>query len=163
MNRATLALMVLIGFLPLPAFAGDGATLLVGVWRFAGEIDTGADDSPIPAALANDSQGQLIYTADGFKSATIMPRGRRWNIVTATNNQLRESVADGTAYAGRYEVDAKTHTVTHIVLVSVEPGYEGQRLVRTFSLDGDTLELSGAYRYQGETHPLCQHVETRDR
>ena len=40
----------------------------------------------------------------------------------------------------------------HIVLADMDPSDEGQRLTRTYALEGeDTLLLSGKWTYQGET------------
>jgi hypothetical protein len=93
----------------------------------------------------------VIYTSDGFMSATLVPRGRKWAVGSATPVQMRETLESGTAYTGRYEVDPATHTVTHVVLADMDPGDEGQRLTRTYALNGDTLTLSGKWSYQGET------------
>ncbi len=133
------------------AIAASDQASLVGVWRYAGEVDTRADGSPAPASTLSDAEGLLIYTADGFMSVVIMPKGRKWSSDTATLPELKETVSNGTAYAGRYEVDAANHTVTHINSVNLEPDYQGQRLVRTYSLKGDTLQLSGTFPYEGET------------
>ena len=125
-------------------------TDLVGVWEFQKEISTKADGSvaDVPA-VAYD--GLLIYTADGHVSVIVMPKGRKWNAETATLQELRDSIVEGaaTGYAGRYEVDAKAGTVTHILAVSLDPGDHGQRLVRHYTIKGDTLTLSGNWSYQG--------------
>ncbi len=72
-----------------------------GVWRLLREVDTKADGSPAPVAALSDCEGLLIYTADGFMSVNIMPKGRTWSTDTATIDELRETVGNGTAYAGR--------------------------------------------------------------
>lgn len=131
--------------------AADDARAIVGVWQFAGETDTRADGTPAPGASLSDTQGLLLYTADGFVSVTLMPKGRKWSTESATLPELRETVENGTAYAGRYELDAAHHTITHITLVSMEAPYEGKHLVRGYRLSGDTLQLTGTYPYQGET------------
>ena len=137
--------------LSLVAPAPDPRALLVGVWRFQEEIDTRTDGSVVSVGPAQGYAGLVIYTADGFMSGTLMPRGRTWAVGSAKAEQTRETLVMGTAYSGRYEVDPKTQTVTHIVLASMDPGDEGQRLTRTYRLDGDALLLSGKWTYQGET------------
>ena len=94
--------------------AADDQHRLVGVWRFLREVDTKADGSPAPVAALSDCDGLLIYTADGFVSVNIMPKGRTWSTDTATLDEFRETVGNGTAYAGRYEVDTSAYTVTNI-------------------------------------------------
>src|SRR5215471_15722792 len=129
--------------------AADDKSDLVGVWSFVSETDTRPDGSPAPMQSHSPSEGLLIYTADGFMSVTMMPKDRKWSSDTATVDELRETIANGTAYAGRYEVDTSAHTVTHINSVNLEPGNNDARLVRSYSLRGDTLELSGTLFFQG--------------
>lgn len=124
---------------------------LEGTWRFEKETNTRADGSAVQVP-GPAYEGVLIYTADGHVSATVMPRNRRWNVDSATRDELHASVAEGssTAYAGRYEVDDLTHTVTHIPAVSIDPADIGSRLKRNFEITGDRLKLSGKWKYQGQ-------------
>lgn len=135
---------------PLGAAAGDRAQL-VGVWRFAGESDTKDDGSPAQELAPPPREGLLIYAADGFMSVNLMPKGRRWRGESAGPEELVETVVHGSAYSGRYEVDSTARTVTHLTEVSVDPEYAGRRLVRTYSPEGDRLQLSGTFHFKGET------------
>ena len=96
-------------------------------------------------------EGLLLYTPDGYVSANLLPKGREWTIETATLEELRQTVSEGssTGYAGRYEIDPKDGTVTHIVSVSLDPADDGRRLIRNYSVAGDTLKLSGKWKYNG--------------
>ncbi|HTY42359.1 MAG TPA: lipocalin-like domain-containing protein [Thermoanaerobaculia bacterium] len=129
--------------------ASDPRALLVGAWRVQEEIDTRADGSVV-SVIPQGYAGLVIYTADGFMAATLMPKDRNWAVGTATADEMRQTLETGTAYSGRYEVDPKTHTVTHVVLTSMDPSDVGQRLSRTYALDGGSLSLSGKWTYQGE-------------
>jgi hypothetical protein len=80
-----------------------------------------------------------------------MPTNRTWLAETASIAELRETVRNGNAYAGRYEVDPTTHTVTHITSVSMEPAFQGKRLTRNYILQGNTLKLLGTFPYEGDT------------
>jgi lipocalin-like protein len=151
MRRAILVLASILVLNAATLSAADDRARLVGVWRYVREVDTRPDGSPAPATALSDTQGLLIYTADGFMSVTLMPKGRKWSTDTATIAELRETVGNGTAYAGRYEVDTTAHTVTHIPSVNLEPDYQDKRLVRNYSFDGSLLQLSGTFPYQGET------------
>jgi len=131
--------------------AADDRKALVGVWRYADEVDTKVDGSPAPTPAISDTQGLLIYTADGFMSIVHMPTNRTWLAETASIGELRETVANGNAYAGRYEVDPTTHTITHITSVSMEPAFQGKRLTRSYILQGNTLKLLGTFPYEGDT------------
>ncbi len=122
---------------------------LVGAWRYVGEVDTREDGSPGPVEALSDSSGLLIYTADGFMSVNIMPKGRKWSAESATADELRETILNGAAYSGRYRVDSEKNTVTHVRDVSLDP--EGSiELVRSYRLDQDKLVLSGTFPYKGE-------------
>jgi hypothetical protein len=142
-------LLVIVAF-ARPVTAGD-AQSIQGVWRFEKAVDTRSDGSIIVTGSNRGVEGFIIYTADGFVSSNIMPKGRRWTVDNATVPEFRETIEAGTAYVGRYEVDPATHTVTHIIAVSVDPADEKKRLIRKYSLHGDTLALSGTWLYQGET------------
>lgn len=124
---------------------------LEGVWRFQKEVDAKLNGE-IVVIPGPSYEGLLAYTSDGFVSTIVMPKGRAWDAATATVEQLRESVAEGssTADAGRYEIDPVTHTVTHTIVVSVDPADEGSRLIRHYAFDGDNLLLSGDWTYRGE-------------
>lgn len=145
---------LLCAVLAAPALAHE----LQGVWKFEKETNTRADGSRVEVA-GPEYDGLLIYTADGHVSATVMPRGRHWTVDDATRAQLHASVGEGssTAYAGKYEIDAATHTVVHIPSVSVDPPDIGKRLVRQFRVDGNKLELSGKWNYHGEELTFTVH------
>jgi hypothetical protein len=149
--RTFAALLLLSALLAATAGAQPPASPLVGVWRFQNEIDTRADGSVVQILPADGWDGYAIYTTDGFVSMNIMPKGRKWTLKTATLKELRKTLADGSAYFGRYKLDPVAGTVTHIVRTSVEPEYENKNLVRRYSIDGDTLTLSGTATATGET------------
>lgn len=141
-------LLVCIILCTLTPAHGAEPNPLEGVWRFHEEIDTRPDGTVLDLPHV-EYEGLLIYRADGFMSATIMPKGRQWSVGSATAEELRQSIAQGTGYAGRYEVDEHKHTVTHIVSVSIDPGDEGRKLVREYAFEGPRLTLSGDWEYQG--------------
>lgn len=152
-RRAAIAVL-LGGFASGPVAAHE----LEGVWLFEYESNARADGSRVDVPGPH-YDGVLIYTADGHVSATIMPRGRRWKVADATRAELHATVGEGssTAYAGRYEVDAATHTVVHIPAVSADPSDIGKRLIRQFQVRDDKLELSGKWRYRGEELTFTVH------
>jgi hypothetical protein len=127
---------------------------IVGAWRFVSDVSTRDDGTVVPIAGPSEGyEGLLIYTADGFVSANVMPKRRKWTDSSATRAQLQETIfsASSTAYSGRYHVDPLAGTVTHSVLVSVDPEFLGRQLVRNYTLDGDTLRLTGTWNYRRET------------
>ncbi|MFC4312197.1 lipocalin-like domain-containing protein [Steroidobacter flavus] len=126
------------------------ADTLAGVWRFQKEINTTLNGAPVDIP-GPAYEGLLIYTTDGYVSVNLMPKGRAWRVDSAMLSELRQTVGEGssTGYAGRYEVDVATGTVTHIPSVSLDPADEGRRLARSYVLEGDTLKLSGKWTHEG--------------
>ena len=142
-------MFIALALLATPLLAN--ADELVGTWRFEKEVDIRANGIVLATLSAKDVHGYITYTADGFVSALLMPSNRNWRIETAPIEDLRASVENGTAYAGRYQVNPQAHTVRHIVAVSFEPAFEGRHLVRQYAVSGDTLTLSGSFQSKGET------------
>jgi hypothetical protein len=132
----------------LPAQQHD--TGLVGVWRFVEEVDHRADGSLIKTGPAAGYTGLLIFTADGYMSSTIMPKGRTWRRETVTPSQLRDTFEEASAHAGRYEPDSAKHTMRMENSLSLDPGDEGKWDVAHYRVSGDTLEISGRWTYNGE-------------
>lgn len=134
------------------------ANPLEGVWIFQKETNaTPAGESvEVPGP---PYEGVLIYTADGHVSANLMPKSRTWRVDNAKLEDLRQTVGQGssTGYAGRYEVDAANRRVTHIPSVSMDPAEKGQRLVRSYLLEGDVLKLSGTWTYEGRNLIFTVH------
>lgn len=124
---------------------------LVGAWHYVGEVNRHADGTLAEVGPLGHYDGLLIYANDGFMSIVLMPSDRHWRIDSATKDEFRETIEAGTAYAGRYEVDVSTGTVTHLPTTILDPAEAGKRLVRHYALTGDTLVLSGQWPYHGET------------
>ncbi len=153
-------LLCCVGFLyagtALQGASGPAASI-VGTWRYVDEVDTRLDGTPAPSSVLSASEGLLIYTSEGTMSVVIMPKERAWSVENASLPQLRETVENGTAYAGRYELDPEAGTVTHAVAVSHEPRFVGQRLVRQYELDGDRSS-SREPSLRRAVHPFCHHL-----
>lgn len=138
---------------PLLAIAVAGAQTrpsVAGVWRFQKEVDRKADGSYVSVGPRQGYRGMLILTADGYMSGTIMPFGRRWTVPTASIADFRETVETGTAYSGPYHVDPTSRTITIEVVSSMDPQDEGTEAKRQYALNGDTLRLTGTWRFNGE-------------
>jgi hypothetical protein len=123
---------------------------VVGVWRFVKEIDYKSNGSKIELVPADGYVGQIIYTADGFMSAQIFPRGRTWKPETATMKDLKSTLDLSTSYFGRYEIDSVKKQITHKVAGNLDPTAETTNYFREFNLSGNTLILSGTWEYEGE-------------
>lgn len=144
------ALFLLLLATGVPARAAEpDRDRLVGAWRFEKETLSRPDGTPIEET-AIPSAGFLVYTSDGFLSVQILPRGRQWTAGRPSYDELRATLDEGTSYAGRYELDPQSHTVTHQVEVCLDPAYEGKRLVRRYAFEGDALLLSGDATANGQ-------------
>jgi hypothetical protein len=128
-----------------------GATPVAGVWRFEHEVDRRGDGSLVNVGPAQDYEGMLILTPDGFVSGTMLPRGRKWTVGGASLAELRETIEMGTATSGSYTVDPTTQTLVIQVVTALDPEDVGKSLSRHYSLTGEVLSLSGTWAYQGET------------
>ena len=150
--RHVLALVVLV---ILATGASAVASLqqrdtLVGVWRFVEEVDRRHDGSLVTTGPAAGYNGLLIFTANGYMSSTIMPRGRTWRRDSVTPAELRDTFEGASAHAGRYEADSAKHTVRMQNMMSLDPADEGHWDVVRYRVQRDTLELSGPWTYNGE-------------
>lgn len=128
-------------------FAEDN---FVGVWRFVKEIDYKSDGTKVESVPPEGYVGQIIYTADGFMSAQIFPRGRTWKPANATLKDLQSTLDLSTSYFGRYEIDPIKKQVMHKVAGNLDPSAETTNYVRDFKFSGDQLILTGPWELNGE-------------
>jgi hypothetical protein len=79
----------------------------------------------------------------------------------ATSGEYARVASAYFAYAGPFEVDEETKTVTHFVLVSLFPNWIGQKQQRIGRVEGDTLNLSTASPIQSAGRPVNAYLEWR--
>ena len=123
---------------------------LEGVWRYVEEVDRRADGSVVRTSPTGGYDGLLIFTPDGYMSATLMPKGRTWRHETVTPVEVRATFEAASAHAGRYEPNPTTHVVRMENLVTIDPNDEGKWDDIRYRVQRDTLELSGPWTYNGE-------------
>ena len=145
-----LSLLLIAALAVTDAHASDAARQIEGVWRFEDEVDRRADGSAFTAGPALGYEGILIFTADGYMSSTLMPKGRKWTVDKASPTDCHDTLARGSAHAGRYVVDPKAHTIKIESSVSLDPSEEGTWYLNRYSLENDTLSISGNWTYEGE-------------
>jgi hypothetical protein len=133
------------------------ARRFVGVWRLEairdrlpdGRVQDHPDFGPEP-------DGFLVYTDSGHVSVQFMRRDRpRWRKEDdPTDAELAEAARGYGAYAGRYAVDEAAGVVNHHVDVAHIPNRVGLTLTRSFSFEGNRLNLSpaGFRRDEVEVH-----------
>jgi hypothetical protein len=132
------------------AHGSDAHRQIEGVWRFQDEVDRRSDGSIFTSSSAFGYEGILIFTANGYMSSTIMPKGRTWTVDASSPADLRETFARGSAHAGRYLVDPDAHTINIESSVSLDPSEEGKWGLNRYSIENDTLSISGDWSYNGE-------------
>jgi lipocalin-like protein len=142
--------VILATGIPAVLAAQQRDTALEGVWRFVEEVDHRLDGSLVKTGPAAGYTGLLIFTGTGYMSSTITPKGRTWRRETVTSSELRDTFEGASAHAGRYEPDRTKRTVRMENIVSLDPADEGKWDVVGYRVHDDTLELSGAWTYNGE-------------
>lgn len=118
---------------------------LVGAWSLL-RWATVYEDGSITEPLGPGAHGLLLYTADGWMSASIMAAGRaalsRANPRTAPTRE-RAAAFDGYfSYAGRWRV--RDGRIRHEVTVSLNPAMTGTLQWRDARLAARTLTLSAS-------------------
>jgi hypothetical protein len=121
---------------------------LCGTWILVDRIDRAADGKVVTEpVLGQDPIGILVYDRAGNVSVQIMKRFRSASSGTGAphvpgslNNTGSGNGYD--AYFGKYKIDYKQHTVTHLIEGGISPTDVGKAVTRTFVLSGDELRLS---------------------
>jgi hypothetical protein len=115
------------------------ASALTGTWRLERWELVYEDGRPPECPLGEDAEGFLIYTADGYVSASLA-RARRAPLDQSDAAKARAFEAYF-GYAGRYAV--RDGAVIHHIAIAPNPALTGVETLRNVSLEGDRLTLSG--------------------
>ena len=121
---------------------------LIGAWELVSFVEKPLNESPPNYPMGERPTGILIYTPDGYMSAQLM-RANPGHFASAdwfktTSEEYARVASTYFAYAGSFQVDEESKTVTHFVLVSLFPNWIGQKQQRIARIEGDTLHLSTA-------------------
>lgn len=119
---------------------------LVGTWQLESWTIGYSDSDEFTYPYGEDPLGLLIYSEDGWMSASIARRERAAFPADTPYRKLPDAqkAAAFTSYfhyAGRYRVIGAD--VVHYVTQSLNPGFPGTEQLRHAELDGQTLVLSG--------------------
>ncbi len=119
---------------------------LHGAWQLESWTVGYSDRDEFSYPYGEDPHGLLLYTPDGWMSASISRRERQLMPDGVSPRQLpADAKADAFAsyfhYAGRYRVHEGD--VIHYVSQSLNPNFPGTEQLRHAELDGQTLVLSG--------------------
>ena len=121
-------------------------TQLEGTWQLESWAVGYSDRDNFTYPYGEDPQGLLLYTGDGWMSASISRSDRALLPPDVSFRKLEESVRAAAFtsyfhYAGRYRV--VEGDVIHYVTQSLNPNFPGTEQLRHAELDGQTLVLSG--------------------
>jgi hypothetical protein len=122
------------------AFVTSLASTLIGTWRLERWELLYEDGRPPECPLGADALGFLIYSADGYVSATLARAGR--GLLAPGDEAAKARAFDAYfGYVGRYEV--RDGAVVHTVAIAPNPALTGVETLRNANLEGDRLTLSG--------------------
>jgi len=117
---------------------------LVGGWLLEGWDVRG--ESRVIRPYGDDPSGLLIYSSDGWMTASVARSGRTTldhpNPRRATVGSQAEAFAGYFSYAGRFRLDGST--VVHQVTVALDPAMAGTEQRRSALLEGDALVLGAS-------------------
>lgn len=134
--RLHLALLV-FAVIACPCRANAQTNPLVGTWQLVSAQDE-PPNGKVTYPFGEHPAGIIVYDSTGHVSVHLMRAGR-------TKFAAFEDVADPApsyvAYFGAYDVDAKTHIVTHHIQGHLDPKRIGTDNVRKFEIVGDRVVL----------------------
>ena len=138
---------------------------LNGAWQLESWTIGYSDRDDFTYPYGEDPQGLLLYTDDGWMSASISRKERALLPQDVSFRKLpdearAEAFASYFHYAGRYRV--VDGDVVHYVTQSLNPNFPGTEQLRHAELDGQTLVLSGKDQVGEVTrfHSLVWHKLT---
>ncbi|MCG5237686.1 lipocalin-like domain-containing protein [Xanthobacter oligotrophicus] len=118
------------------------ASALLGTWRMVSWTRTVVATGVTTDAMGANPNGYIAYHADGRMMALVVSSQRKKLGAPTPTDPEKVALFDSMlAYAATYEI--KGNVVIHHVDATWNPAW-GPDLVRPFTLDGDTLVISGA-------------------
>ncbi len=135
---------------------------LIGTWQLESWAIGYADRDEFTYPYGEEPAGLLVYSNDGWMSASINRPGRALLPQDVSYRKLPDALkaqafSSYFHYAGRYQV--VDGDVIHYVTQSLNPNFPGTEQLRHAELDGHTLVLSGKDQVGGSTrfHSLVWH------
>ena len=137
---------------------------LQGTWQLESWTIGYSDREDYTYPFGENPEGLLLYTGDGWMSASICRSGRPRlpedvNFRKLPADLRADAFSSYFHYAGRYRV--VDGDVIHSVSQSLNPNFPGSEQLRHAELDGQTLVLSGKDEMGGVTrfHSLVWHKQ----
>jgi Lipocalin-like domain len=124
---------------------------LVGTWRLVSWQSHRSDGTTVAPFGGAPATGLIVYSADGFVSATLMqvdraslgrPVRTSADVAEAAGEEVEAAFKGYMAYCGTYSVGDDGRTVTHHLECALYPDWVGTDLVRFGTLEGGRLVLT---------------------
>ena len=116
---------------------------LIGTWRMVAWTRENVGTGEISDAMGPNPIGYIAYHLDGRMMALVLQRNRPPLAGASPTDQEKIRLFDTMlAYSATYTLEGDK--VVHHVDASWNPAWAGTDLIRPFTLDGDTLVISGA-------------------
>jgi Lipocalin-like domain len=117
---------------------------LVGMWRLVEVVAVRPNGATTTSGFGKQPTGLIVYDQSGWMAAQIMsdPRPTFRDPEHPIPAELEAALDGYLAYAGRYDFDPATSTVTHHVQMSVDPQGVGKDLRRKVERSGDRVTLT---------------------
>ena len=126
--------------------------LLAGSWLLRSWEIHGPGTDAVAQPFGPEPSGLLVYTPDGWMSATVCRPDRMPFPAGGSPRRLDDTTVAAAFrsyfhYAGPYRIEADS--VIHSVRYSLNPSMVGTEQVRSLTLDGDRLILRGEEAVSG--------------
>ena len=119
------------------------AAALIGTWRMISWTRKAIETGETTDALGADPIGYIAYHADGRMMALVVKRQRgKLKGTTPTNDEKVALFDSMLAYSASYTVE-DDHVIHHVD-AAWNPAWGVSDLIRPYTLEGDTLVISGA-------------------
>ena len=130
----------IVALIATQAAMADDRERLIGTWKVVSFDNEFQDGSPRRALYGEHPTGFVILTADGRMVAIVEGEGRR---PANTDEERAALLRTMFAYSGMYRLEGNKWITK--VDVSWNPAWNGTDQVRFYKLDGNRLEVTGAW------------------
>jgi hypothetical protein len=121
------------------------ADKFVGAWRLISTEFRAEDGSLGESPYGTDSQGLLMYDAQGSMSAQLGQAHRAPFAIAdrkaGSHEELKAAFESYQAYCGRYTVDQREQVISHTVTLSLLPNWVGTEQRRYYKFEDGKLIL----------------------
>lgn len=118
---------------------------LIGTWKLINACSIRQSDGEVEYPFGKQSVGQIMYDSAGNMSVVIMrperPKSSMNDKSQATNEEIKSAFDGFEAYFGTYEIDEEKEIVSHHIVGSLFPNWEGMTQTRFAEFSGNQLTL----------------------